>query len=31
MDTLQMQYFAGSLVDPNVQSLLSPYVAQRIG
>jgi hypothetical protein len=31
MDTLQMQYFAGSLVDPNVQSLLAPYVAQRIG
>lgn len=31
MDTLQMQYFSGSLVDPNVQSLLAPYVAQRIG
>lgn len=31
MDTLQMQYFAGSLVDPNVQSLLVPFVAQRIG
>jgi hypothetical protein len=31
MDTLQMQYFSGSLVDPNVQSLLRPYVAQRIG
>jgi hypothetical protein len=31
MDTLQMQYFAGSLVDANVQKMLAPYVAQRIG
>jgi hypothetical protein len=31
MDTLQMQYFSGSLVDPNVQSILAPFVAQRIG
>ena len=31
MDTLHMQYFAGSLVDANVQMLLAPYVAQRIG
>ena len=31
MDTLQMQYFSGSLIDPNVQMLLAPYVAQRIG
>jgi hypothetical protein len=31
MDTLQMQYFAGSLIDANVQLLLAPYVAQRIG
>ena len=31
MDTLQMQYFAGSLIDPNVQKLLAPYVAQRMG
>jgi hypothetical protein len=31
MDTLEMQYFSGSLVDPNVQSMLAPYVAQRIG
>jgi hypothetical protein len=31
MDTLQMQYFAGSLVDANVQMLLGPYVAERIG
>jgi hypothetical protein len=31
MDTLQMQYFSGTLVDANVQTLLRPYVAQRIG
>jgi len=31
MDTLQMQYFAGSLIDANVQMILAPYVAQRIG
>jgi hypothetical protein len=31
MDTLQMQYFAGSLIDANVQTLLRPYVGQRIG
>jgi hypothetical protein len=31
MDTLQMQYFSGSLIDPDVQSLLRPYFAQRIG
>jgi len=31
MDTLQMQYFAGSLIDANVQMMLVPYVAQRIG
>ena len=31
MDTLQMQYFQGSLLDAGVQSLLRPYVAQRIG
>jgi hypothetical protein len=31
VDTLQMQYFAGSLVDANVQKMLAPYVAQRIG
>jgi hypothetical protein len=31
MDTLQMQYFAGSLVDANVQKILAPYVAQRVG
>jgi hypothetical protein len=31
MDTLQMQYFAGSLIDANVQMILAAYVAQRIG
>ncbi len=31
MDTLQMQYFAESLIDANVQMMLAPYVAQRIG
>jgi len=31
MDTLQMQYFSGSLIDPQVQMLLRPYVAERLG
>lgn len=31
MDTLQMQYFSASLIDAGVQSMLAPYVAQRIG
>jgi hypothetical protein len=31
MDTLQMQYFSGSLIDANVQMLLKPFVTQRIG
>jgi hypothetical protein len=31
MDTLQMQYFSGSLIDPQVQMLLKPYVAERLG
>jgi hypothetical protein len=30
-DNLQMQYFSGSLIDPQVQMLLSPYVAERLG
>ena len=30
-DSLQMQYFSGSLLDPQVISLLRPYVAQRLG
>ena len=31
MDTVQMQYFSGSLIDPQVQMLLKPYVAERLG
>jgi hypothetical protein len=31
LDTLQMQYFSGSLIDANVQSMLAPHVAERIG
>jgi hypothetical protein len=31
IDTIQMQYFSGSLVDPQVQMLLAPYVATRLG
>jgi hypothetical protein len=31
MDTLEMQYFSDSLVDSNVQTMLVPFVAQRIG
>jgi len=31
MDTLRMEYFSGSLIDLQVQSLLRPYLAQRIG
>ncbi len=31
LDTVQMQYFSGSLIDPQVQMLLRPYVAERLG
>jgi len=31
VDTLQMQYFSGSLLDPTVQAWLRPYVASRLG
>ena len=31
MDTVQMEYFSGSLIDPQVQLLLKPYVAERLG
>jgi hypothetical protein len=31
IDTMQMQYFSGGIIDPQVQSLLRPYLAQRIG
>ena len=31
MDTVQMQYFGGSLVDVQSQALLRPYLAERLG
>ena len=31
IDTMQMQYFSSSIIDPQIQSLLRPYLAQRIG
>jgi len=31
IDTMQMEYFSGSLIDEQVQSLLRPYVAERLG
>ena len=31
IDTMQMQYFSNNIIDPQVQSLLRPYRAQRIG
>ncbi len=31
VDTMQMQYFSGSLLDGQVQALLRPYVAERLG
>lgn len=31
VDTVQMQYFSNVLIDPQVQSLLAPYVAERLG
>jgi hypothetical protein len=31
MDTMQMQYFSDSLIDAQVQTLLRPYVAERLG
>ncbi len=31
MDTMQMQYFSSSLMDEQVQALLRPYVATRLG
>jgi hypothetical protein len=31
MDTMQMEYFSGSLIDPQVKMLLKPYVAERLG
>ena len=31
IDTLQLQYFSGSLVDATVQAMLKPWVAVRMG
>jgi hypothetical protein len=31
VDTVQMQYFSGVLIDPQVEALLRPYVAERLG
>ncbi|MDR3736001.1 MAG: hypothetical protein P4L10_10760 [Acidobacteriaceae bacterium] len=31
MDTMQMEYFSGSLMDEQVKLLLRPYVSQRMG
>jgi len=31
MDTMQVQYFSNSLMDPMVQTLLRPWVATRLG
>lgn len=31
IDTMQMEYFSSSLIDDQVQSLLRPYVAERLG
>ncbi len=31
VDTMQMQYFSGSLMDEQVKALLRPYVATRLG
>ncbi|MCU1222489.1 MAG: hypothetical protein JWQ42_582 [Edaphobacter sp.] len=31
VESLQMEYFSGQLLDPQVQSLLRPYVAERLG
>jgi hypothetical protein len=31
IDTLQLQYFSGALLDPTVQAMLKPWVAVRMG
>jgi hypothetical protein len=31
MDKMQMEYFSGSLMDTQVQALLRPYIANRLG
>jgi len=31
IDTLQLQYFSGSLIDANVEALIQPWVSTRLG
>jgi hypothetical protein len=31
IDSMQMEYFSGSLLDADVQRLLTPYVSERVG
>jgi len=31
MDTMQMEYFAGSLLDDGVRAMLKPYLADKLG
>jgi hypothetical protein len=31
LDTMQMEYFAGTLIDVGVQALLKPFVAEKLG
>jgi hypothetical protein len=31
VDTLQLEYFSGSLVDATVQAMLKPWVSVRMG
>jgi hypothetical protein len=31
VDTLQLEYFSGSLIDPTVESMLKPWVSVRMG
>ena len=31
LDTMQMEYFAGTLIDAGVQALLKPFVAEKLG
>lgn len=31
VDSMRMDYFSDSLIDQNVQSMLAPYVAQKVG
>ncbi|MDE1176727.1 MAG: hypothetical protein PW789_08965 [Edaphobacter sp.] len=31
IDTLAMEYFSGSLIDPVVEAMLRPYIAERMG